>query len=405
MTAPLNDSEKFVHLLSTKTCLSLWCYANPQGKERGKELCDVLVVCEPDILIISVKEAIPTESGSDEVDWKRWRKKAIDESVKQIYGAERFLRRSTDVIKRDGTKGLPLPSDASRRIHRIAVAFGSAGRFPILFGDFGKGFVHVFDEKSLQICLGALDTVSDLVAYLIDKEELYASGVNTMFEGSEEDMLAFYLHQGRTFPTLDNGAVMVIGNDLWDQFEKKPEVIAKTREDQVSYVWDRLIESISADILTDNLEFGGLSDNAELVIRTMAREDRFSRRQLGTAFTEFLRLAAEGEIKARSLLAPSGVQYVFLAASHYEAREYRTAELAQRCLVARSKDGVGPIVVGIATEKPVPPGKGHSFDVIYFEALELSETDLKKAQEFRNELGLFKNPRFTRQSGDEYPSE
>ena len=213
-----------------------------------------MVVCEPDILIISVKEAIPTESRSDEVDWKRWRKKAIDESVKQIYGAERFLRRSTDVIKRDGTKGLPLPSDASRRIHRIAVAFGSAGRFPISFGDFGKGFVHVFDEKSLQICLGALDTVSDLVAYLIDKEELYASGVNTMFEGSEEDMLAFYLHQGRTFPTLDNGAVMVIGNDLWDQFEKKPEVIAKTREDQVSYAWDRLIESISADILTDNLE-------------------------------------------------------------------------------------------------------------------------------------------------------
>ena len=83
---------------------------------------------------------------------------------------------------------------------------------------------------------------------------------------------------------------------------------------------------------------------------------------------------------------------------------YRAAELAARCLVARSKDGVGPIVVGIATEKPVP-GKGHSLDVIYFEALELSETDLKKAQEFRNELGLFKNPRFTRQSGDEYPSE
>ena len=160
--------------------------------------------------------------------------------------------------------------------------------------------------------------------------------------------------------------------------KRKPEVIAKTREDQVSYAWDRLIESISADILTDNLEFGGLLDNAELVIRTMAREDRFSRRQLGTAFTEFLRLAAEGEIKARSLTASSGVQYVFLAASHYEAREYRAAELAARCLVARSKDGVGPIVVGIATEKPVP-GKGHSLDVIYFEALELSETDLKKS--------------------------
>jgi len=404
MTAPLNDSEEFVQLLSTKTCLSLWCYANPRGKELGKELCDVLVVCDPDILIISVKEATPTDSGNDVVDWNRWRKKAIDVSVKQIYGAERLLRRSTVVIKQDGTKGLSLPSDATRRTHRIAVAFGSAGRFPISFGDFGKGFVHVFDENSLKICLGTLDTVSDLVAYLTAKEELYASGVGTLFEGSEEDMLAFYLHQGRSFPTLDDGTTMVIANDLWDEFEKKPEVRAKIREDQISYAWDRLIESISADILGDNLEFGGPLDDAELVVRTMAREDRFSRRQLGTAFTEFLRLAADGEIKARCLTASSGIQYVFLATSHDEDREYRTAELAARCLVARSNESAGPIVVGIATEKPVA-GKGHSLDVVYFESPKLSEADLEKAQEFRNDLGLFKDPRISRQSGDEYPPE
>lgn len=49
--------------------------SNPKGK-NGKELCDVLIVCDPDIIILSVKEIELTNSGDISVDWSRWQKKS-----------------------------------------------------------------------------------------------------------------------------------------------------------------------------------------------------------------------------------------------------------------------------------------------------------------------------------------
>jgi hypothetical protein len=75
----MNRSEELVYNLCKKSFLSLWSYANPKGK-NGKELCDVLVVCDPDIIIISVKEIELTNSGDVSTDWKRWQKRAIEKS-------------------------------------------------------------------------------------------------------------------------------------------------------------------------------------------------------------------------------------------------------------------------------------------------------------------------------------
>ena len=52
----MNESEKYVADICTKSFLSLWCYANPQGRSSGKELCDFLVICDPDVVIVSVKD-------------------------------------------------------------------------------------------------------------------------------------------------------------------------------------------------------------------------------------------------------------------------------------------------------------------------------------------------------------
>jgi hypothetical protein len=162
----LNETERLVFELCTKSFLSLWSYANPQGKTPGKELCDILVVCEPDVIIFSVKEVIFAEEGNEEVNQARWFKRAIEDSVKQIYGAERWLNSASHVIRKDGTSGLPLPTLAVRRLHRIAVALGGKGKVWKSFGDFGKGFVHVFDERSLEVVMSELDTITDFIKYL-----------------------------------------------------------------------------------------------------------------------------------------------------------------------------------------------------------------------------------------------
>jgi aminoacyl-tRNA hydrolase len=39
-------TEAFVHEVAKKSFLSLWSYASPEGKTHGREMCDILVVCD-----------------------------------------------------------------------------------------------------------------------------------------------------------------------------------------------------------------------------------------------------------------------------------------------------------------------------------------------------------------------
>lgn len=52
----INASEAFVEGICNRAVLSLWTFSNPL-RHDNKELCDVLIVCDPDVLLISVKSA------------------------------------------------------------------------------------------------------------------------------------------------------------------------------------------------------------------------------------------------------------------------------------------------------------------------------------------------------------
>ena len=394
----LNAAERFIFQLCRRSFLWLWSYANPQGKDPGKELCDVLVVCPPDVIIFSVKEVALKHRSKPEVGWSRWRKKAVEDSAKQIYGAERHIRSATHVIRSDGSSGLALPEPPELRVHRVAVATGSRGEVPIPFGDFGKGFVHVFDEISAQTLLSELDTVTDFIGYLIAKEN-FCSQVKHMIQVREEDLLAIFLQGDRRFP--DEGPdVLVLADDLWDAFMKRTEVAAKQEAGKVSYVWDGLIDAFARDILSDHLEPGASPTNAELALRVMAREDRFSRRVLGEAFDEFLKESA-AHTHATMLQALSGVVYVFLAYPRDASRKHRKRELQMRCFVARGLHRESKMIVGIATEQYSP--KGYSMDIAVHHQLEWSDEHERMFKGIQRDFGYFVTPRQTEHSYDEYP--
>jgi hypothetical protein len=398
----MNKSEELVSKLCTKSFLSLWSYPNPRrGKDSGKELCDVLVVCEPDVIIFSVKENGVTDSGDISVDWSRWHKRAVEESCKQIYGAERSISNSTNVITKEGNVGLPFPHVSCRRVHRVAIALGSKGKVPIQFGNFGKGFVHVFDEVSLDIIINELDTISDFVKYLIDKESLYDSGVKTRFSGGEEDLLALYLYNGKTFPSSYD--LIAIHDNLWAGFTKKKERRAKKEMDKVSYVWDRLIEIFSNDFQKGDLEFGNSLTEVEKVTRVMAREDRFCRRILGKMFMEFMELANSQKVRSRVAPSPSGILYVFLACPHGEDREYRVAELAGRCFVIRGLNSDCTTVIGIATEQ-YEIEKGFSLDAVYLYKDAWTPEDQTQLEYLQKEVGYFTSSIQSQMHEDEYPN-
>jgi len=70
---------------SSRSCP--WSYASPQGRTHGKELGDILVLCEPDIIIFSVNEVRPPRHPDDAVRIQRWVREVVKKSIDQVYGA------------------------------------------------------------------------------------------------------------------------------------------------------------------------------------------------------------------------------------------------------------------------------------------------------------------------------
>lgn len=59
------------------------------------------------------------------------------------------------------------------------------------------------------------------------EESLYDSGVKTCFSGGEEDLLALYLYNGKTFPSSYD--LIAIHDNLWAGFTKKRNVGRKRK--------------------------------------------------------------------------------------------------------------------------------------------------------------------------------
>jgi len=394
-----NKAEEFVFHICRETFLSLWSYANPLGK-NGKELCDILIVCDPDIVIFSVKEIHLTESEDPATDWECWNRRAVEESAAQVYGAERWIKSATHVIRNDGSRGVEFPSSDKQRIHRVVVALGGKEKVPMVYGDMGKGFVHVFDEISLEIILKELNTISDFLEYLGAKERYYALGKETPWLAGEESLLAHYLHRGRKLP--ENYDVVMFDDDLWKTFIEKPEYQKKKAKDKISYLWDDVIEDIAKDISKENLEYSASPGVGEKILRVMAREDRFSRRILGKSFADFIRLSSENKVRSRILRSPASIIYVLLAHPHTIDRKYRRAELGVRCFIARGLNLDCHTIIGIATEQS-ERGVGHSFDLCFLHLTKWEERHQARMEHIQKESGFFANPEKTEAHEEEYP--
>lgn len=394
-----NHTEEFVFHLCRETFLSLWSYANPK-RDQGKELCDVLVVCEPDVVVISVKDAELNLDATPEVAVQRWLRSAVEKSVKQVYGADRWLQKHGDrVIRHDGSEGLPLPPLESRRTHRVSVSLGSNGLVPLRSGNYGKGFVHVLDEQSFLLLMDSLDTVTDFVDYLAAKEDLVARRPGLTVAG-EENLLAIYLHRGRTFPELLEGPVP---DGLWNELISNPAYQRRLEEDEVSYIWDRLLEYFGRHALAGTFEFGNELMENEVIFREMGRESRFGRRLLGDALKTFLDRAKAGELRARMCKSIRGTGYLFMNARPDATRENRRMELEMRSFVARGELDCDT-VIGICVNVKEAP-QGYCEDVLMLRLPEWTPEYTEQAEKIKSDLGFFAKPLVSKDHVEEYPSD
>ena len=374
----MTPSEKYVAELCEKSFLPFWSFPNPIGK-KNKELCDVFVVCENTIIIISVKDITVSENSDESINYERWVKKAIHNSVDQIYGAERFLKSADEILLKDRKTRIKLPSKESRIIHRIAIAFGSKDEYPLPTGNFGYGYVSVFDEKSTSIILSELDTITDFTKYLIAKEEFVKD--KTVLIQREVDFLAFYLQTGLELENVPD----VIGceENLWEIYAETEEY-AKWKDDILgSYIWDFMIWDLYNVHIINKASVQPRYEIEES-IRLINLESRINRIVLG----EMLEDALKSDIRARILrpLENSNHSYVFMP-FNIDELELMKSELILRCDVARFENPTAEKVVGIALGNDK---KGNIvFELCYVHIPEIDDDFIKHVETIKKELGYF----------------
>lgn len=350
-------TERQLVELGEKSFLGLWSYPNLYRDQKlaggtdGKELCDLLVVCDPHVIIFSEKN-IRWSGKPVEVAWTRWFKKAVRNSADQLRGAERWITEFPERIFLDRACSQPLPLNlppVERRIvHKIAVARGAGeacrsyfsggsgslgilpgitGRAhwdrnvaeiqPFMVGDIDPGgsFVHVLDDGSLEVLMRELDTITDFTRYLTRKAEFIRSGKLVLGHG-EEDLLAYYAirineNGDHDFSHPDGGnwaddEKIAIDGSHFRELVLNPQYIAKKEADRVSYLWDTIIENFTqhmlggTSIVIDGSEYN--LKNSELAARYMALECRFRRRSHGEAIEGAMREGMKRDQFFRAML-------------------------------------------------------------------------------------------------------
>ena len=391
-------SERMVTRLCQQSFLKLWTHPNPKGK-HGKELCDCLIVCGSQVVIISVKDS-KYRATDDETGWKRWAKTAIEKSAFQIAGAERWLR-SVDQFERHDGRVVCLPEKTTRRYHRVAVALGGRGQVPLQWGDFGHGFVHVCDEYSIGSLFVVLDTITDFIEFLGAGETLVRSGTHLVFDGGGiEDLIALYLLNGRSFEFESSGQerpdMLIVHADLWSGFMESEDFKNMKTEFKKSYIWDRLVDQFADDLLSGgmfDMHSKQITDNESALV-TMALEPRRNRLIISEAFSEFLK-RPELNSAARVVQGRKGHAFVFAVGSS-DDREFRARELALRCLVVRGRLPSTHTVVGIATDRPGVSSPGYSSDIVYLHLPDWTGEDERGVRGIQDDLGYFKKVDWSR---------
>ena len=459
-------AERALATLARQTFLSLWSYPNVVRDERqadgtviGKEIVDLLVVFEDDIVLFSDKDCVFPSSGDLDVDWGRWYRNAIEKSAKQLWGAERHIRESPERVFIDPKckirLPIPLPDPATMRVHRVVVAHGASDRcraeidgsgsltiMPQLCGNAhqlprskgGKPFcigrihgnkplVHVLDDTSLGLLLGHLDTVSDLVRYLRRKEALICSGRLHMAAG-EEALLGLYMrtindYGEHNFTTLDGieEEPVVLTEHLWYDLLESREYHRKREADAVSYLWDQLIEEFTKHYLAGTSDYLTEGESAPLdferVLRFFARENRFRRRLLSDAIMDMQR-STPPTLRRIRVIPPlgSGDPYWVLLLvpfadkirsdlSYERYRDGRRTYLHWCLCVVKMRWPEATDIVGFATESG---RSGHgSQDAAYLDARVWSQADQDEARVMQEKLGILIKPNMHMVSAWEYP--
>jgi hypothetical protein len=210
--------------------------------------------------------------------------------------------------------------------------------------------------------------------------------------GGEEELLAFYLLNNKSFERFSEADNIMIQDGSWDHLQNKSEYKAKKKADKISYGWDSIIDRANEG-----------SKKYELVARELARPNRFQRRYLSKVFFKDHVLAHKDDKHDlfRSMLVGDGTTYCFLFQDDPQPHERRKKILEVICWIARYKFQQNKKVLGIATEKQFRPEC--SYDFCFMNLPELTKKNKEEIVNMQRKLDIFVNPDVVYTYEDEYP--
>ena len=423
-------SERYLAKIATRSFLRLWSFPNvftDEGKrtssQTGKELADLIVVFNDQVIIFSDKHCEYPSHADDRIAWDRWYRKAIEKSTRQLIGAERWIREYPHRLFLNDKCTIPFPSFIPIRpnaeLHLVAVTRGSGAACRAYFGNEGtptyvidtrlRGrahaehpfhvgfpaesgrFVHVFDETSLDLLMLELDTVSDFTSYLRMREK-FLSGKLSIIAPGEEELLALYLEnfddERHCFPSFaghDAGGLMIEAG-RWRDIVSTPRWKNAKALNRISYAWDALIEYLSTQLGRTEIDGPRFTPMAhvEESLRVMAAESRFQRRLLAEAANEvFSRSLEAGSrfMRVRFPLSGTGATYVFVAfdadtyCSDDEYRRARRSFLETACLAVKRRKPTTTTILGLTCESAASRTSSYDVAGLFFDGQPLCDDE------------------------------
>jgi len=314
------NAEDFVYELSQKSFITDWCYKSPK-LPNSKEICDLLIVYDNIAIIWQIKDLKLDRNN-------KYKKSEVQKNLHQLSTARhRLFDKKLEIELENPRRGKEKFSpNMITEIYQISALLGKGEDYFSGIEIIDGKFTHTFTRGFTEIVLSELDTIGDFIKYLREKEKLFSKNVRIIIMGDEEELLAYYLMNQRTFEKTWEANEVIFQDGIWDDLQKRPEYLTKKKEDKISYVWD--------DIINRAHTGGG---QYEIVAREMARLNRFDRRVMGKAFCEaHVRARRERSNNVfRRLLEIEGTTYCFLFLDDSEPRTNRKKMLELMCFIAR----------------------------------------------------------------------
>jgi hypothetical protein len=268
-------------------------------------------------------------------------------------------------------------------------------------------FVHVLDEMTVDLLLEELDTLPDFVSYLRCKEEFLLQPGFTFSIPGEEELLSRYMMTMRNgqhaLPCLPKNVDFVgLQEGDWTTYADSRQRAEKRKADEISYMWDSLIEHHSSFIRAGTAcTLPGMpveNIDHERVLRAFAEQNRLARRDLASDLRYVLtRNEGPGRNFARVKLTgrPPSRAFVFLASSppHEESYEnYRQIRMNLLAVYCNGIKGLIPTLreaIGIASE-PLS-AQGSSQDFLYVDhSTEMTLEETQHWKEAAAEFGILR---------------